>query len=521
MTSASNDQRSATLVIDPDTLSLAHLAAADRIERFVLGEQAWENIRKGHQCLQAVMSTGQSVYGINTGFGPLSSKVLSSQEYETLQQRLLLSNAAGVGEPLAVPIVKLIMVLKLAALSHGASGVSPALAETLLEFLNRDIIPVIPAQGSVGASGDLAPLAHLGLALMGVGEVFHRGVRCAASAALDQEQLQAYRPQAKEGLAIVNGTQVSTALAVHAFFRLERLFLQALLGASLSLEAGHGSMRVLDARLHRLRGQAGQMQVATWMREWLQGSEIQASLKETGPARMQDPYCLRCVPQVMGAVLDQMRHVAGILNAEINAVTDNPIFDLETGDVMYGGNFHAQPVGQCADIMAMCFSELGAMSERRTAFLVDTEQSGLPAFLVRSQGLDSGFMVAQVTAAALASENKSLCYPASVDSIPTAANLEDYVSMATHAAHRLLKMADNAQAILAIEWLAGAQGLSLQRPARSSAALERLYASIREQVPYWQEDRFFAPDIELASQVADTLVSELVATEDYGLASQA
>jgi histidine ammonia-lyase len=451
-----------------------------------------------HEALGALIGRGERIYGVNTGFGPLSDQVVDGASLQELQHRLVLSNAAGVGEPLAPHIVRRVMLLKLATLAAGASGVREELADALVAMLNADIVPVIPSKGSVGASGDLAPLAHLGAALIGVGDVLHRGERCPAVAALARVGRQPLRLGPKEGLAIVNGTQVSTALAVEGLLRTEELLAAVLVAGALCVEAGSATAAAFDERVQRLKGQHGQQTAGRIMAGLLDGSALQ---KERPVKRVQDPYCVRCQPQVMGAVIDQIDHAADIIGREINGVSDNPLIDIETGQVLYGGNFHAQAVGLAADNLALAIAEIGSMSERRTAFLVDSHASGLPAFLVRQGGLNSGFMVAQVTAAALASENKCLAHPASIDSIPTAANMEDYVSMATYAARRLGDMAMNARSIVAIELLAAAQGLDLRRPLQSSPALETVMSELRGRVEEWRDDRFFAPDIAAAEEL--------------------
>jgi histidine ammonia-lyase len=483
----------------PDHLDLGFLRAFDEAPgAVVLLPEARARIRRSHAHLQALLDSGTPVYGVNTGFGPLSGRRIGPDAMADLQRRLVLSNAAGVGAPLPTRIVRRIMLLKVATLAAGASGTREALADALLGLIAADIVPLIPEKGSVGASGDLAPLAHLGAALIGEGLVMVRGERIPAAEALRMAGLAPFALGPKEGLALVNGTQVSTALAVEGLFALEDCTAAALACGAVSLEAGSGSAAAFDPRIHALRGQEGQAAAAAALIALLDSSPLQAA---PPVQRIQDPYCLRCMPQVIGAVLDQLWHARRVLEREVAAVTDNPLFDPETGDVLYGGNFHAQPVGLAADQMALGFAELGSMAERRIAFLVDATQSGLPAFLAPNPGLDSGFMVAQVTAAALASENKALAHPASIDSIPTAANQEDYVSMATHAARRLLAMTENVRAILAIELLAAAQGLELRRPARSSDEIEAIVAALRTRVPPWQTDRFFAPDIAAATEI--------------------
>ncbi|MGE4250285.1 MAG: histidine ammonia-lyase [Parvibaculaceae bacterium] len=448
---------------------------------------------KTRRIVEERIAQGYPTYGVNTGFGTLSSHLIGAADLADLQRRLVLSNAAGTGEPMRVADVRRMILLKASALARGYSGARPELAEALLALLNHDITPIVPCKGSVGASGDLAPLAHMAAALIGTGDVVHAGRVMPAAEALREAGLAPFVLAAKEGLSLVNGTQASTALAVHGLFAAEDMLAAALVAGALSVEAAHGQDMAFDARLHAARGQPGQIAVARFLRTLLSGSEIRADARRDG--RLQDPYCLRCQPQVMGACLDQLRQAVTILSAEINAWTDNPMVDAESGDILYGGNFHAEPVGLAADGIALALAEIGAMAERRIAMLTDAQHSRLPAFLVRETGLDSGFMVAQVTAAALASENKSLAHPASVDSIPTTANHEDFVSMATFAARRLADMADNVAAIVAIELLAACQGIDFRRPRRSSAVLEDVHARIRRLAPAYEEDRFFAPDI--------------------------
>ncbi|HUT74474.1 MAG TPA: histidine ammonia-lyase [Polyangia bacterium] len=487
------------LEIRPGRLTLGTLRELEGAKtRFVLSEDARAAIRASKRVLDQAIEGGRRIYGVTTGAGPLAGQVIGRDLMGEMQRRLVLSNAVGVGAPLSPGVTRRVMLLKIATLAAGASGVGEALADRLVAMLNADLLPVIPAKGSVGASGDLAPLAHLGVCLLGEGDAYLRGERMPAARALAEVGLAPLVLEPKEGLAIVNGTQVSTALAIEGLFLAESHLAAALACGALSVEAGSGTAAAFDPRIHDLRAQIGQAAVADVLRTWLAGSGIQA---DRPVARVQDPYSLRCMPQVMGAVLDQIAHVASILGRELRAVTDNPLIDPASGDLLFGGNFHAQPVGMVADNLALALAETGSMSERRTAFLVDQGMSGLPAFLVAEAGLNTGFMVAQVTAAALASENKAMAHPGSIDSIPTAANQEDYVSMATYAARRLGDMAENLGAILAIELLAAAQGLDLRRPLRSSPALEALHGELRETVPAWDEDRYFAPDVDAARAV--------------------
>ena len=444
-----------------------------------------------------IVAAGHAAYGINTGFGLLAQTRIPDDQLAQLQRNLLLSHAAGIGEPLADPVVRLILALKINALARGHSGVSLALLDALRALLAHEIYPVIPAQGSVGASGDLAPLAHLSAVLLGIGQVRVGGKILPAAEGLARAGLAPSRLGAKEGLALINGTQVSTALALAGLFGAEDVLAAAVVAGALSVDALKASDAPFDARIHEVRGQPGQIAVARVYRRLTAGSGIRASHLDC--TRVQDPYSFRCQPQVMGACLDLIRQCAATLGIEANAVTDNPLL-FDQGDVLSGGNFHAEPVAFAADTLALALAEIGNLSERRVAVLVDPKMSGLPAFLVENSGLNSGFMIAQVTAAALVSENKTLATPASVDSIPTSANQEDHVSMATHAARRLSAMADNAAAVVGIELLAAAQGIDFHRPARSSGALEHVHETIRAEVPYYAEDRYFAPDIEAATR---------------------
>jgi histidine ammonia-lyase len=461
------------------------LAAADR-----------ERIAAAAALVDRIVATGDAAYGINTGFGLLAQTRIPTEQLELLQKNLLLSHAAGVGEPLPDAVVRLVLALKINALARGHSGVTLGLMTALMALLEHEVYPVIPAQGSVGASGDLAPLAHLSAALLGVGRVRVHGVVLPAMEGLKAAGLEPIKLHAKEGLALINGTQVSTALALAGLFGAEDVFAAALVGGAMSVDALKGSDAPFDDRIHQVRGQPGQIAVAREYRELLAGSAIRASHLDC--SRVQDPYSFRCQPQVMGACLDLLCNTGVTLRLEANAVTDNPLLFVEQGDVLSGGNFHAEPVAFAADVLALAIAEMGSLAERRIAVLVDPKMSGLPAFLVENSGLNSGFMIAQVTAAALVSENKSIATPCSVDSIPTSANQEDHVSMATHGARRLTRMVENAAAVVGIELLAAAQGIDFHRPSRSSARLEAVHADIRAAVPFYAADRYFAPDIEAA-----------------------
>ena len=453
-----------------------------------------------------------AVYGVNTGFGKLASTRISEADLATLQLNLIRSHSVGVGAPLQPEVVRLMLALKAASLARGHSGVRPAVIDTLLAVHNAGLVPYVPSQGSVGASGDLAPLAHMTLALMGEGEMLIEGKRKSAAAALKQAGIAPLVLQAKEGLALINGTQTSTALALHALFSFEPVLEAALVIGALTVDAARGSDGPFDPRIHALRGQPGQIDVAQYYRALLAGSAIRNSHLE-GDDRVQDPYSLRCQPQVVGACLDQLRHAALVLTREANAVTDNPLVFAEDGMMISGGNFHAEPVALVADGMALAIAEVGAIAERRIAMLIDAGVSRLPPFLTADAGLNSGFMIAHVTAAALASENKSLAHPASVDSLPTSANQEDHVSMATFAARRLQPMIANTAHILGIELLAAAQGIEFLRPLASSPPLEAVHALLRESCPSMARDRYLAPDIEHATAlVTDGSLSRVLQT---------
>ena len=462
-----------------------------------LSLKAWPAIAASAAVVERIVGKGDAVYGVNTGFGKLANIRIEAGDLARLQRNIVLSHAAGVGPPLEAPVVRLMLALKAASLGRGASGVAPATVEMILAMLARDCLPLIPSQGSVGASGDLAPLSHMAAAMIGVGEAFVAGKRMTAKQALAKVGLEPLALGPKEGLALLNGTQFSTACALAGLFRIERLYQAALVAGALSVEAAKGSVAPFDPRIHALRGHRGQAEVAGAFRTMLAGSAIQFSHADC--EKVQDPYCLRCQPQVMGAVLDLGRQAATTLGIEAGGVTDNPLIFTETGEAISGGNFHAEPVAFAADMLAMAVCEIGSMSERRTAMLTDPALSGLPAFLTPRPGINSGFMIPQVTAAALVSENKQRAYPASVDSIPTSANQEDHVSMAAHGARRLLDMAENAAQVVAIEVLAAAQGCDFHTGLASSAGLEAVRGLVRGKVPRLEDDRYFAPDMAAAA----------------------
>ncbi|TMG86062.1 MAG: histidine ammonia-lyase [Betaproteobacteria bacterium] len=444
--------------------------------------------------IATIVAEGRIVYGVNTGFGLLARTHIDAARLSELQRSLVLSHSAGTGAPLDDAAVRLTLLLKIASLARGYSGVRYEVVEALIRLLNADILPVIPSQGSVGASGDLAPLAHLAGVLIGKGEARVDGAPMRAARALAHAGIEPLNLGAKEGLALLNGTQVSTALALCGLFAAERESAAALVAGTLSVDACLGSDTPFDARIQQVRGSRGQSDAARVLRELLDGSAIRASHRDC--PRVQDPYSLRCQPQVMGACLDQVRHAAVVLLTEANAVSDNPLVFSDTREVLSGGNFHAEAVAFAADGLALAIAEIGALSERRIALLMDANLSGLPPFLVRDGGVNSGFMIAQVTAAALASENKALAVPRSVDSLPTSANQEDHVSMATNAALRLAPMARNTAAIVAIELLAAAQGVELRAPLATSPRLQGAVQLIRREAAFWDRDRAFAPDLE-------------------------
>ncbi|WP_426043109.1 histidine ammonia-lyase [Brevundimonas sp. TWP2-3-4b1] len=487
----------ATIVMKPGEVSLADWRAIYRGALGVLHADAAEPIRASVAAVERILARGEPVYGINTGFGKLASVRIEAGDLATLQRNIVLSHAAGVGAPSPTPVIRLMIALKLASLAQGASGVQPATVALLEALLVRGLTPVIPCQGSVGASGDLAPLAHMAAAMIGVGEIEVDGVRRPAAQALAVAGLEPLILGPKEGLALLNGTQFSTANALAALFGAETLFQSALIAGALSTEAAKGSDTPFDPRIHALRRHLGQIETASALRMLMDGSAIRAS-HAIDDERVQDPYCLRCQPQVMGAALDVLRQAATTLSIEANGVSDNPLIFPATDEALSGGNFHAEPVAFAADMIALTICEIGSLSERRIAMLVDPALSGLPAFLTARPGLNSGFMIPQVTAAALVSENKQKAYPASVDSIPTSANQEDHVSMAAHGARRLLAMVESANAVVGIELLAAVQGCDFHRPLRSSAALETARALLRKTVPHLDEDRHFHPDIEAA-----------------------
>ncbi|HSI52831.1 histidine ammonia-lyase [Ideonella sp.] len=487
------------LTLTPGALTLEQLQAlhAGGVT-LKLDDAARPAIRASAAVVQAAAAGDAPVYGVNTGFGKLANKRISNEDLALLQLNLIRSHSVGVGEPLQPAVLRLMLATKAASLARAHSGVREVVIDTLLAVLNAGLVPYVPSQGSVGASGDLAPLSHMTLALLGEGEFLVDGKRVHAAGVLTDAGIEPLVLQAKEGLALINGTQTSTALALHGLFAFEPVLEAALVIGALTVDAARGSDGPFDPRIHALRGQPGQIDVAQYYRALLAGSAIRASHEE-GDDRVQDPYCLRCQPQVVGACLDQLRHASLVLVREANAVTDNPLVFPEDGAMISGGNFHAEPVALAADAMAVAIAEVGAIAERRIAMLIDASVSRLPAFLSADAGLNSGFMIAHVTAAALASENKSLAHPASVDSLPTSANQEDHVSMATFAARRLQPMVSNVSHILGIELLASAQAIEFLRPLQSSVVLEWVHALLRQHSAAMPTDRYLAPEIERAT----------------------
>jgi len=482
----------------------------DETTQLELHPHAHDAIHAAEQVVANIVTQGKTVYGINTGFGSLANTRIDTADLETLQSRIVLSHAAGTGALLDDKVVRLILALKINSLARGFSGVRLQTIEALIRLFNAKVYPCVPSQGSVGASGDLAPLAHLSLCLLGVGDVRFQGNVIDALTGLQHAGLQPLTLAPKEGLALLNGTQVSTALALLGLFATETVFHAALIAGALSVDATLSSVKPFDDRIQQIRGHATQSKVATILRELLDGSEMNQSHHDC--IKVQDPYSLRCQPQVMGACLSHLLFTKDTLLVEANAVSDNPLVFADEDEIISGGNFHAEPVAMAADNLALCIAEIGALSERRLALLTDTRFSNLPPFLVDQAGINSGFMIAQVTAAALASENKSLAHPASIDSLPTSANQEDHVSMATYAARRLLPMTENTACIVAIELLAACQGINFRRPATTSQPLESVFNLVRQHVDFYDKDRYFAPDIAIIKHIiqAGTLQKMIV-----------
>lgn len=491
------------ICIEPGKLTLAQLRLLAKKPVMVsLADGCKAKINAAVQTVRALINQGRVIYGINTGFGLLANTVIPDDELEHLQRAIVLSHAAGVGSYMQESTVRLMMILKINSLARGFSGIRLEVIEALIQLVNAGVYPCVPRKGSVGASGDLAPLAHMSTVLLGEGEAMYQGRVISGREGLECAGLTPITLGPKEGLALLNGTQASTAFALEGLFAAEDLFAAAMVSGSLCVEAALGSRKPFHPLIHEVRGHKAQIDVAAIYRHLLAHSEIEISHKNC--EAVQDPYSLRCQPQVMGACLTQIRNAAEVIATEANAVSDNPLVFTKENDIMSGGNFHGEPIAMAADNLALAIAEIGALSERRMALLIDSHMSKLPPFLVEKGGLNSGFMIAQVTAAALASENKSLAHPASVDSLPTSANQEDHVSMATFAARRLAEMAENTAGVLAIELLAVCQGLDFRAPLKSSPLLESAKAQVRNVVPFYDQDRYFAPDIQKAQALIQT-----------------
>ncbi|MFA0441967.1 histidine ammonia-lyase [Vibrio sp. 10N.222.51.C12] len=489
------------LVLEPGHLTLKQLRQISRSPvNLSLDPRAFDAVEASTRVVEQVIAEDRTVYGINTGFGLLANTRIEPEDLEVLQKSIVLSHAAGIGKLMSDETIRLMMVLKINSLARGYSGIRLHVIQALIELVNSQVYPCVPQKGSVGASGDLAPLAHMSTVLLGEGEARHNGKIISGLEALQIAGLTPVTLAPKEGLALLNGTQASTAFALEGLFVAEDLFASATLCGAMSVEAALGSRRPFDPRIHRVRGHRAQMDAALAYRHLLDTS---SDIGESHQCceKVQDPYSLRCQPQVMGACLQQIRNSAETLQVEANAVSDNPLVFAEDGDIISGGNFHAEPVAMAADNLALAIAEIGSLSERRMALLIDNALSKLPPFLVDNGGVNSGFMIAQVTSAALASENKSLAHPASVDSLPTSANQEDHVSMATFAARRLRYMAENTRGILAVEYLAAAQGLDFRAPLISSPRIEQGKQQLRESVAFYDKDRYFAPDIAKANEI--------------------
>jgi histidine ammonia-lyase len=497
--------------LNPEDISL------DQLRRLWSGAEArvddasMRRVAGAAASVDRIVAGGETVYGVNTGFGLLANTRIPDERLAELQTNLILSHSAGLGEPLPRHVTRLMIVLKLLGLGRGHSGVRSVVVEALQALLDKDAMPVIPAQGSVGASGDLAPLAHMTAALMGHGSIDVTGEVMPAGVALQKLGMEPLQLGPKEGLALINGTQMSTAVALDALFTGERVFAAAIAGGALSVDALKGSARPFDPRISELRGQPGQIRVAAALRGLLEGSDILASHGRCG--KVQDPYSFRCQAQVMGAALDILANAARTLTIEAGAVTDNPILFPDADDAISGGNFHAQPVAFAADTIAMALCEVGSLSERRTAVLIDPKMSGLPPFLTEDSGANSGLMIPQVTQAALVAENRSLAFPVSVDSVPTSAGQEDHVSMAPIAARKAVQIAQNVAGIVAVELIAGAQGIDCHAPLKTSAKLQSLHAEIRELSPHLVSDRYWASEMAAlqAAVLAGRIGSDVIA----------
>ncbi len=482
--------------------------------KVTLASNCYKAVEQSHRIITSAVASDEAIYGVNTGFGKLANTRIAANDTATLQRNLILSHCAAVGEALPNNIVRLIMALKLISLGRGVSGVRAVLLQQIEDMLQHNILPVIPAQGSVGASGDLAPLAHMAAAMIGEGEVIYNNRRVSSSSALKKAGLNPIKLGPKEGLALINGTQVSTALALVGLFTAWHNLQNALISGALSTDSAMGSSSPFRDEIHAIRGHKGQIDAAYSLRAIMADSAIRESHRDDDE-RVQDPYCIRCQPQVMGACIDILRYAASTLQIEANAATDNPLI-FSDGSILSGGNFHAEPVAFAADSIALAIAEIGSIAQRRIALMVDPTLSfGLPAFLSPNPGINSGFMIAEVTAAALMSENKQKAAPCSVDSTPTSANQEDHVSMACHAARRLQDMNDNLARIIAIEFLTAAQGVEFRAPLSTSPILQKVIAKIRSHIPPLQQDRYMSDDLEQAANMVKT--GELLQLVDQAL----
>ncbi|MFL6753463.1 MAG: histidine ammonia-lyase [Sphingomicrobium sp.] len=498
--------------LDPEKVALDDLRQLWLGAQSRLDDAAMQRVSDSAAAVERIVRGGAIVYGVNTGFGLLANTRIPDDRLAELQTNLILSHSAGLGDPLPRHVTRLMIVLKLLGLGRGHSGVRPLVIDALQRLLDADAMPLIPGQGSVGASGDLAPLAHLISALMGYGKIDVAGDVIPAAAALERIGLRPLQLGPKEGLALINGTQASCALALDALFQGERVFAAAIAAGALSVDALKGSAKPFDPRISALRGQPGQIRVAAAIADLLEGSEILTS--HVACSRVQDPYSFRCQPQVMGASLDLLQNAARTLTVEAAAVTDNPIVFADEDTAISGGNFHAQPVAFAADTIAMALCEVGSISERRVSVLVDPKMSGLPAFLTPDSGVNSGLMIPQVTAAALVSENKSLAFPASVDSIPTSAGQEDHVSMAPIAARKAAQIARNAAGVIAVELMAGAEGIDYHAPLKTSPKLQAIQAAVRNHSPHFTADRYWADEM---SALQEAVLSGDMAAEGVAL----
>jgi histidine ammonia-lyase len=500
-----------TLELNGDNLTLADAGRILRgqVERLSLTATARRRVQRSRECLENLAAAGETIYGVNTGFGKLASKRIPPEDVLALQENLLRSHAVGMGRMLPPEVTRLAMALRVQALAKGFSGVTVELLESLIEMFNRGVVPAIPEQGSVGASGDLTPLAHMTLVLIGEGHALvtsspAQGDRSHAKllsgrAALKRVHLQPYRLQSKEGLAVINGTQISTALLADALVRAWDLVRIADIAGALTIEATKSSQKPFDRRIHEIRPHPGQIACAANLRRLLADSQVMNSHAEC--SKVQDAYSMRCMPQVHGTARDALTHITGVVERELNAATDNPLVFADTNEVISGGNFHAQPIALASDLLAAAVTDLSSISERRIENIVNPDLSGLPGFLTPHAGLNSGMMMVQVLAAALVSENKSLAFPASVDSIPTSANREDHVSMSTAAARKCRSVVTNAVRVLASELLCGAQGLEFHRPLKAGKGAEAAYRHIREHVRPLGRDRTLHRDLEAVERL--------------------